>query len=177
MKPRTSRIKQAILKLLTIKEEFTDKELSEAAKFISENESDDIIINWLIKNEPTKQKMDNMKKKSTIEVPSKFILELKDSSPEKYEILKRLEVLAKKGLIFKELEGIRKIGTELSKDFDTKKPRKDAISELIFLLSQKSLPDLKALAEQIMKEPSSNDKPDSDYQQLATFLIHGNKND
>jgi len=169
-----SRIKQAVLRILLLEEEYTEEEIREAIKLIQNDRQESLLIKyWADLNHGISKKKNQQKSTKPFDQQvSKAVLQIKEKEPDKYKVLLELDGLLRKGLVLQSINDIKAFVSKISKDFPKIKSRKDSIPKLITLLANKPLTDIKTLLEEILKQTDSS-TDDSDYQRLAQYLING----
>jgi len=160
-----TKIRQVILKILLLEEEFTKKELNEAVKFMSENKIDNV-IDYLSRT----TKAINSERKKTNTKSIKLLDSLKDSDKQKYKLLKELESLLQRGILLPKLDSIKKFSSQFTKEFNAGKSRKEAIPKLIELLMSTPNVELEKIINELLK---TSGQKESEYALLADFLIQG----
>lgn len=171
-----SKIIQAALKILLIKEEYTENEIIEAIKLIGGDGQNSSLIDFFNKEgnrQPQKKELKKGEKKISDQT-SKVIVALENSDPKKFSVLSEFELLIKKGILLTKVSDIRTLALKISKDFPEIKSRRDAIPKFIELLANTPLEILKNIIEEaaiLSKLPHDS----SEYQELAHFLITGTK--
>jgi len=163
-----SNTRKAILKILLLKEDHTQKELSEAVKFISSNSETDV-LKYLAGN-----KLSSRSKKSSVknieDQTSKAVIELKGKDEEKYQLLKSFDLLVRQGELLPRLDAIKQLGARLDKGFEAGKSRKEGVPRLMRLLVNVPMVELKNIITEVTDESG---KESSEYAELANYLIHG----
>lgn len=160
-----TKIRQAILKILLLEEEFTKKELNEAARFMSENKIENV-IDYLSRTTRTI----SSERKKTYTKPTKIIDSIKDSDKQKYKLLKELESLLQRGVLLPKLDSMKKFSSQFTKEFNAGKSRKEAIPKLIELLMSTPNLELEGIINELLK---TSGQKESEYALLADFLIRG----
>lgn len=169
------KIKLAVTRILSLHTEFTSGELSEAMQFIRERGLDDIFdISMVSVASKKKARSGEFKDKSSQESKlgaSKVLadLELKDS--EKYHALAAFEGLLRSGKVLTRLDGIKKVGMSIDKDFQPGKSRKDAVPKLMNVLASLSLSDINKIISKVVDGGEDSGMLDESYQNLANFLL------
>ncbi|MDD2760367.1 MAG: hypothetical protein PHH11_08735 [Methylomonas sp.] len=102
---------------------------------------------------------------------SKAVVNLKDKDPEKYKLLLEFDQMVRRGQALTTLEHMKRFGEHISKDFEPRKSRKETISPLLTILSDRSLAEIESLIEFAASFGVSGDT--DEYQRLAQFLIKG----
>ena len=167
------RIRQASLKLMLLQEEFTKKELNEAAALLSSGEKESLIE--FLSGKPPKR---NDRREATTQTGnglSKAVQELKETDPQRYELLAEFEGMLRRETILPTLEEVRKVGTSASKDFQAAKSRRETIPRLMAVLGTMPLDVLRETLHKVIEESQSACNDDNSYQKLARFLISGSQ--
>src|SRR5262249_43559290 len=112
------------------------------------------------------------RRKALEEQHSRAVLELVDKDPEKYAVLSEFDTLLRRGSILPETVELKTIGKSLSKTFPNKSSRRDVISSLMRILSNRSLPEIKEVVTNIL-DAHRSETDDNDYYNLAQFIIKG----
>ncbi len=172
----SNRITQIALKIFLIRAEFSEADITKAVKLLEEQGSSSALLGYLAKcgvtNGRLKAGESGRKNKSVEEQRSKAVIDLEDSDPEKFYILSKFDALVRKGEVLPEVDDIRRLGEQLSKDFKPRNSRKEAISKLLTLIAKLPLDEIK----EIVAKPHSSrgqDDRDSEYHDLAQFIITG----
>lgn len=169
-----SRINLAVLKILSLKEEFNERELLEAVQIISEGRTEDL-LSWLAESNRPDSKKTSAGARKLVGQQSRAVIELKDKEPERYELLSELDDLLRKCVLLPRLEDIRRFGEDLSKTFEAGKSRKEAIPRLMEILANEPMDRLKGLSRRLLDEVSNMGGKEAEYEKLASFLMHGNR--
>lgn len=167
---------QASLRLLLLLEEFTDNEIIEAIELIeSDLDSNNPLLKYLHKT--TKRKSTTSKpsaNKSKEPLCSRVVLDLEKTDKEKFIVLSKIDKLIREGKVLKNLADIKKIASQISKNFPSVKSRKEAIPKFMELLASMPINETTNIVETIMQSQRSNIS-ESEYHELASFLIGNNK--
>ena len=162
------RVRQAVLKLMLLQEEFTNKELAEAADVVSSD-----IGEFLREQRPKRRAARAPASTSTADQRSKIVRRLKDSDPQRYSILSEFELMLRRQEPPPSLEDIRHIGRAISKDFLPGKSRKEAIPRLMTLLVKMPPEMLREKLSKVLDNVQLGEGYESSYQKLAQYLIQG----
>lgn len=165
-----TRVRQAVLKILLLQEEFTQKELQEAAGYVSKNNID-VILSALGGRNSVKDTA-NGKRTPLVDGQSQVLAELKEEEPEKYKLLSKLDSSLRKGELVPKMATIKKVGASYSKKFTPGKSRKEAIPRLITLLSSMPIEQIHGAIEYIVSEAGGEG---NEYADLANYLIYGER--
>jgi hypothetical protein len=167
------RSRQAVLRIQLLVEEFSPQELSEALAFLGGQPAEDLL-----------QFLDRMKAstaggssspktprgKGT--KPSRALDAIRESDPEKYELLRTFEEQMWHGERLRSLHDVRTFGQTLDKDFDPGKSRQEGIGRLIKKLVEMKLEDLREI---IRRVPVSSAEESEAFLRLSRHIISGGK--
>lgn len=166
-----TKAKQAVLKIMLLQEEFTEKEIKEAVNYINSNKKTS--LNELFKektnNNATQPSSDS---KEFEDQESRVVQDLVNVDPEKYKILSEVDSLIRKSAILRSNEDIKNLASKLSKNFPKTKSRKESIPKIMAILADLDISKIKTVVEEILKSNNSIGS-DSEYQKLAQYLING----
>jgi hypothetical protein len=170
----TSRVKQLALKILLIKEEFSEKEIRDAVALLRNYGTESDLIEYLAHghSEGRTPGQEKPTSKPLGEIQSKIVMELADKDEEKFKILSEFDSLLRKEKILPRVEDIRRLGNSISKDFPKIKSRKDGVVKLVKLLAEKPPEQVREVLQSCLAELSQS-QDTSEYQQLAQFIISG----
>ncbi len=172
----SNRITQIALKICLIKEEFTETDIIEAVKLLEERGSSSALLSHLAKRKVTNGKLkageSGRKNKSIEEQRSKAVIDLEDEDPEKFHLLSEFDALIRKGELLPEVDDIRRLGEQLSKDFKPRSSRKEAISRLLALIAKLPIDEIREIVAKAQSFKNQHDRS-SEYHELAQFLITG----
>ncbi len=168
------RVRQAVLKVMLLQEEFTKSELSEAAAFLSNGEAGDLIE--YLRDRKTRAGNRNVSTpasdKRTI---SKVVKQLEHSDPERYNILTEFESMVRDGSVLREPGDIKKLGIAASKHFQPGKSRKDSIPRLMEVLAAMPMDEMKDTVRKVTEQSKASAEGESSYGRLARYIIHGDQ--
>lgn len=168
------RVRQAALELMLLQEKFTKKELNDAVALVSNGENESLIE--LLSAQPATAPSERRKPKGQSKNGlSRAVQDLKDTDPQRYELLAEFEGMLRRETILPTLEDVRKVGMALSKSFQAGKSRKETISRLMTVLVPMPLEVLRKKLCKIIDESQSASNDDNSYQRLASFLINGSQ--
>ena len=171
-----ARVKKLVSQILEFRNDYTDVEILEAMKYVASESLNDAGSPKKSGERERKSKTGHSRgSRTSIPKASRVVLALKNSDPEKYNILATLDSLLRTGTIVPAVDGIRSIGTSIDKSFDAGQSRKDAIPRLMKLLAGLPIEQLRDTVEAIMQS-QQNDGNRSDeeaFSRLAAFLIQG----
>jgi len=167
-----ARTLQAALRIALIREEFSEREIREAVRLLTEQGSSSTLLAYLAGQDITSvgSKASHRKKKPIDKERSQAVIGLEKKDPEKYHILSQFDHLLRKGDILPELSDVRRLGEQLSKDFSARNSRRDVIDQLMTVLAGLSIEEIEKIVQNVL---SSSRKQDSEYQRLANFIITG----
>lgn len=157
--------RQALLKILLVREELTDKEFNNVIDFIRAelSEGQD--------TEKTVKKQFSYKKKSRDSITA-LIMSLKDTDNEKYQRINGLYKLMQDGSILKTVSEARKFGDLLGLKNTSNQSKSDVVYNIVeALVGMES----KAVAQMISKMEMTTDKHDESYHRLSEFIIESGK--
>jgi len=172
MKDRVSLLASRIAE---IEHGFSEREIREAITLLKRKRSHSSVQAFLLHNgnmPRNKKPRSSRKRKSIEEGRSKAVLDLELKDPEKYAVLSEFDTLLRKGTVLHEVVELKKFGKSLSKTFSTKSSRREAISKVMKLLSEKPLSEIRQIVANALSAHRSDDR-DSDYYKLAQFIITG----
>jgi len=157
--------RQALLKILLVREELTDKEFNNVIEFIRAEliEGQD--------TEKTVKKQFSSKKKNRDTITT-LIMSLKDTDNEKYQRINGLYKLMQDGSILKTVSEARKFGDLLGLKNTNSQSKSDIVYNIVeALIGMES----KAVAQMISKMETTTDKHDESYHRLSEFIIESGK--
>ncbi|EGR1860871.1 hypothetical protein QXB71_004030 [Vibrio cholerae] len=157
--------RQALLKILLVREELTDKEFNNVIEFIRAelNDGQD--------TENTIKKQFSSKKKSRDSITA-LILSLKDKENEKYQRINELYKLIQDGSILKTVSEARKFGDLLGLKNTSNQSKSDIVYKIIeALVGMES----RTLAHMVSSIDMTLDKHDESYRRLSEFIIESGK--
>ncbi len=157
--------RQALLKILLIREELTDKEFCNVIDFIRQELDDKQDTEKIVK------KQFSMKKKSRDSVTN-LILSLKDKQQENYEIINSLYRLVQDGTVFSSVSDARKFADILGLKNTNSYNKTEVIYQIFHTLVSMEKEKLISVASRIEME---NDKTDEKYLRLSEFIMESRK--
>lgn len=166
------RVRQAALKLMLLQEEFTMAELDEAAALITNGEAESLIEFLSAKRSKRQGRCES--KQNGIGV-SRSVRELKESDPERYQLLAEFESMLREETILPTLEELRKVGVSASKEFQPAKSRKETISRLMAILGAMPIDTLREKLGKVIDDSKAAHRSDDSYRNLARYLISGSQ--
>ncbi|MGH7171346.1 MAG: hypothetical protein ACRELG_13800 [Gemmataceae bacterium] len=165
------RIRQAMLKILLLREEFSAQELSEAVALIDGGEENVLALLKRIAPESPQQAAPRSPGASfSTKGETRALQELKHSDGEKYEVLRDFETLIREGSTLQTLDEFRAFGKILGKDFSPGKSRKEALARLMALLAHMDLDSIRAALNRL---PASTTQEATAFHRLADKIISG----
>jgi hypothetical protein len=170
----TSRVKHLALKILLMKEEFSEREIRDALILLSNYGTESDLIEYLAHSHSEGKAPAHEKRtsKPLDKMQSKVVMELAEKDEEKFKILSEFDSLLRKEKILPRVEDIRRLGNSISKDFPKIKSRKDGVLKLVKLLAEKPPEQVREVLQSCLAELSQS-QDTSEYQQLAQFIISG----
>lgn len=168
------RVRQAVLKVMLLQEEFTKSELNEAAVFLSNGEVGDLIE--CLRDMRTRTGNRNVSTPARDKHPiSKAVKQLEDSDPERYSILAEFESMVRSGSMLREPGDIKKLGITASKHFQPGKSRKDSIPRLMEVLAAMPIEEMKDTVRKVTEQSKESAEGESSYGRLAQYIIGGDQ--
>lgn len=155
--------KQAILKILLIKEELSEKEFNNVIKFICDTASSNVSTETLIKNKLTPVKEI---KETVIELIGK----IKDIDSEKYNIINEFYHLTKDGTVFRTFPEVKEFIDGCGLKSLLLKTKRETVNEIIkYLLNIPKEDAVRILKNHVV---SNNDNDNESYKKLSNFIIN-----
>jgi hypothetical protein len=171
-----SRVVQIALRVCLIKEEFSENEILEAVRLLENQGSVSELLAYLAGretiNHTSRMRKPKGKRKPLNEQRSKAIIDLEKKEPEKFQLLSEFDSLIREGKVLSELEDIKRLGEQISKDFAPRNSRRDAIGKLIDLLAKRPIDEVRTIISRTLSSSDLENKG-SEYQELARFIITG----
>lgn len=163
------------LKIAVLLEEYSEKDLREAVDLLRKHGIDSDLLDQLALNRarrlPSEQRPVLTNAKPAQEVTSRAVLRLKDADPEKFRILAEFDSMVRRGQLLASHEDLRRFGERISKNFESRKSRKDTIGALMSVLADRPITEIE---QQVAFAASLGVSGATDeYQRLAQFLITG----
>ena len=162
------RIRQAVLRILLLQEEFTQNELAEAATVVSDGDANSL-IELLSRKKPSASHASAKRPQKNGQHLSKAVQNIKDTDPERYELLSDFERMIREESVLPTMVEIRKLGAKTGKDFKPGKGRREMIPKLMGGLIELPMQEMRELIADAVDAADG----ESDYHTLAEFLIHG----
>lgn len=154
--------RQAVLKMLLIREELTDKEFVNAIDFIKQE-----LISSQSTDKILKQEF-SVKKKNLDKTPA-LLNEIKHDQPEKYELLIGLYKYVQDATIFKTVADARNFGNMIGLKNTTSLAKQEVIFNIFEALSEMSH---EVIVEKMSKVELLSEQSDESYQKLSRFLMN-----
>ena len=171
MKSRVSSLAQRIR---SIEEEFSENEIRMALMLLEQERSSSPLFADLAngKRSSRHRLTPPRRNKKNQDQKSKAVISLEHKDPGKYRVLSEFDSLLRKGSVLPKVNDIRRLGESLTKDFISKRSRRESISRLMTVLADRSLDEITAVVSAILSN-GELDNGESDYQRLAHFIITG----
>jgi hypothetical protein len=168
------KVKQAVLKILSLQNEFTKGELNEAFNFIRESRIDTIFDKFGPSQKSGSVRDAGVRKSSAKPAGNERLIDLSSfqvDDPEKLEILSMFVEGLQSGKYLSSLDSIRKFGLSLEKDFYAGKSRKDAVPKIVELVAKMPVDDVRKFVRRVIDTKEDAGMLDKGYQNLAEFLL------
>lgn len=166
------------LEIARILETYSNSEIQEAVELLRGYGKGESLLEYLSAaspdRAPTRRTSSKSKKPSSKPVgsiTSRAVLRLKESQPEKFDILSEFDQLVRSGKVLSTNESLRRFGEQLSKGFEPRKSWKESISAVMEVLADLSLEEMRDRIRSVLVD--SENPGDDGYQNLANFLIRG----
>lgn len=171
MKSRVSSLAQRIR---SIKEEFSENEIRRALRLLEQESSSSPLFADLAngKRGSRRRLTPSRRNKKPQDQRSQAVISLERKDPEKYRVLSEFDSLLRKGAVLPKVNDIRRLGESLTKDFTSKRSRRESISKLMAVLADRPFNEITAVVNAILSN-GELDNDESDYQRLAHFIITG----
>lgn len=174
----TKRPNSLALKIAQIMEDHTSDEIEAAIRLLGKYGRGTALFDFLSDGRgvskpqprgprPSKQRIS----KPIEETSSRAILKLEKSDPKKFSVLSGFDRLVRSENALQTNLALRQFGAKISKNFKPGKSRKELISAVMTVLSERPLEDIEQLIAQTVVPAKREDG--SEYQRLADFLIKG----
>ena len=168
-----TRARLAALRILALREEFSKAELHDALSLAEQ------VSVALGSKKPTRHAkiLDSVQAniRSLSGSESRVVTELRQRDPDRYSILSEIDRSIRLGSMLPRLSDIRRAGCSLDKGFAGGRSKKDAIPRLMAKLAQLSIPELQQTYEIWKHETLGYGDADTEYDDLADFLIRGTR--
>ena len=168
------KVKQAVIKILSLQNEFTKGELIEAFDFIRESRIDTIFDDGRANRKGGTGRDAGARRVSAKSAGGERVIDLSNfqiDDPEKLEVLSVFVTGLESGKYLSSLDSIRKFGLSLEKSFYAGKSRKDAVPKLVELVAKMPVDDVKKFVRRVIDTKEDAGMLDKGYQNLAEFLL------
>ena len=169
----TTKSKLAALRILALREEFSERELRVALSL-----AEGLSGVWAHQGEKQKRASAQSVRAHTTTLTgskSRVVTELRERDPDRYSILSTIDHSIRLGSILPRMSDIRRVGCSINKGFVSGKSKKDAIPRLMETLAKLSVPELEHAYETWKREMPSHKGRNTEYDELAEFLIKGTR--
>lgn len=167
-----SRVRLAAFRILALREEFTARELSNALSLLNKWS---FTLDRMQKKPSRSAKAPQANPTQFSQIESRIVTELRERDPERYAILSKIDQSIRLGAILPRLSDIRRAGCSLDKKFNSGRSKKDAVPRLMTMLAAIPVKDLEIVFQKWRLEAPSTREIDTEYDELAEFLIKGRK--
>ena len=168
----TTRTKLAALQILTLREEFSKRELRDALALANE------LAVVLTSGTKQKGKSAHSPRTHTSNLSgseSRVVAELRERDPHRYSILSKIDQSMRLGIILPRMSDIRRVGYSFDKKFVGGKSKRDAIPRLMETLSKLPISELEHAYVTWKRDIVDHRGLDTEYDELAEFLIKGTR--
>jgi hypothetical protein len=162
------RIKRLASKIASLKASYSDAEFRDALRLLHGKHGD-------VKRRHPKREgailpsRKGRSRRAIQEEHSLAVVRLRDSQPDKFQLLLQFDQLLRRGEILQSTEDLVRFAERISKSFVRKKSRRENVSSLLSLLAQFKLPEVHKWIDSACRL-SAKDSPDS-YRKLADFIM------
>ena len=168
----TRRRKLAALRILTLREEFSESELRDALSLAEELS---VALTSGTRQRGKSARLVQPHASALSGSASRVVAELRERDPPRYSILSQIDKSIRLGDILPRMADIRRVGCSIDKEFVSGKSRKDAVPRLMETLAKLPISDLEHAYEKWKKEVPIHGGRDTGYDELAQFLITGTR--
>ena len=165
-----SKTRLAALRILALREEFSVEELRGALSLAGEWSS---TVAPMAKRHETSPGAERTPSSAITESESRVVTELRDRDPERYSILSKIDRAMRLGRMLPRMSDIQRAGSSLDKEFDGGKSKGVAIPRLMAKLAGLPLGELERVYQAWKQGTRSDRRPNTEYDDLAEFLIRG----
>lgn len=170
------RTTKAALEIQLLLQEYSAAEISDALSMVGGREGEDL-LGFLARTaslSPERRQRQSVGKHGGLSSTgeTRALQELKDTNPDKYEVLKEFEGKIRAGVILSTLDDFREFGKSLGKAYKPAKSRKEALGQLMGVLAQMQLEELR---EAIAKAQIARSRDEEAYGRLAEHIITGGR--
>lgn len=170
------RIELVALRIALIKAEFSEEEIREAVSLLESKGTTSDLLAYLagrkIPERTPNSKTRVAKNRSPSSQVPRAVVDLEHKDPQKYQLLAEFDGLIRQRRVLPANEDIRRLGESISKDFDPRSSRREAISALMALLAVQPIDKLQQIMQMALRT-AHLDSNSSEYQELARFIISG----
>jgi hypothetical protein len=168
----SKRVKQAILRIMLLLEDFSPDELREAVSHVAGRRAEDLLafLNHLSGGVHKARTHGSKSASAAGQGHTHAVAALRHADPDKYQLLAEFEARVRNGEILATLDDFRSIGKLLGKEFQPGKSRKEALGRLMAVLAHM---DLDSIGRVIRLAPADKGRADEAYQRLADRIIRG----
>ncbi len=166
------------LKIAQIFEENSELDIKRAVAILREYGHSGLLIEHLSsQHSSSTQKRNKPRQKSVSqtkpleETNSRAVLRLRDTDAKKFGVMSEFDQLVRSGKFLTTNSALRRFGEKISKGFKPKKSKRESISAVMEVLSERSLDDINVLIESVVSVVDQNGG--NEYQNLANFIIKG----
>ena len=166
----TSKARLAALQILTLREEFSAKELRDALILAGEWSA---VLTSKARRDETLQNVRRGPNSTIAKSESRVVIELRERDPERYSILSKIDRAIRLGQMLPRVADIQRAGSSLDKGFISGKSKGTAIPRLMAKLAELPVAELENLYQTWKQEMRSELRRDTEYDDLAEFLVKG----
>ena len=167
-----TKVRQAVLRILLLTEDFSPDELNQAASFLAEERTD--LLSLLSRGNKFKRSSTSLatgeRPESSKHLWTKVARDLRESDPEKYRVLQQFEIDVRCENALKSLDELRHFAASLKKDLLPLKSRNEALLKVLIVLSEMDLGSIQA---QLSSLSINRNQTDSAFRRLANHIILG----
>lgn len=164
------RVRQALLRIRLLQEEFSKKELADAVEILSEGDAEHL-LDYLKTKKSTGNTNADKSSRPLAKRSSRVVEELRSKDPERHAILAEFESMLQQGMLLPTMSDLRRLGTTVSKDFQAGKSRKETILRLMRVLAPMPLEPMKRMIREVTDQQGGAPEADSSYGRLARYLM------
>lgn len=168
------RVRQAVLRILMLTEEFTPEELTEAVSLAGGQKEEDLLAFLKRLTSPPRRSADARSQELEFrgQRETRALQELKSVDGEKYQLLREFETAIREGKALKSLDDFRAFGKQLGKGFTAGKSRKEALGRLMAILAHMDTDSIKVAIE---KMPLRSGEEEESFRRLANQIMSGSR--
>ena len=161
-----SRAKLAAFRILALREEFSNKEISDAIALINGG-----FLSTGADSTSDRSPQSVSRRSVVPRHESPVMKDLFERDPVRYRLLREIDVSIRSGRILPRLQDIRRIGTSIGKNFHAGKSKREAIPRLMAWLMELPTAKIEEMYNAWKHEHESDSGTGDGYQDLARFLI------